>query len=258
MIYWIIFSHTYLNSFFLRHLTLKIILINHPCTYLYSTYNSPLVNIFCFKNPFDYLIEKYANPWKIMKRKCGGRRFTLIFEELRFLAISQSLVSFFLRRKKKTMDNCCHNYVPYVCYVRLTVIYQLFPILRKIFCITVVIVRSQQKEEWQKKRSFRRRKTRSTINRWGNIHESKKNLWNTRTLGAKTFRWSKDLEALVHDPVSDSLKPTLRQKGAPCSVHKSSVSRVKGSAREASINFIVYSLPSNFHASIIRNFCWVY
>lgn len=117
----------------------------------------------------------------------------------------------------------------------------------KIFCITVVILRSQQKEEWQKKRSFRRRKTRSTINRWGNIHESKKNLWNTRTLGAKTFRWSKDLEALVHDPVSDSLKPTLRQKGAPCSVHKSSVSRVKGSAREASINFIVYSLPSNFH-----------
>lgn len=57
-----------------------------------------------------------------MKRKCGGRRFTLIFEELRFLAISQSPVSFFfLRRKKKTMDNCCHNYVPYVCYVRIIV-----------------------------------------------------------------------------------------------------------------------------------------
>lgn len=113
-----------MNSFFLRHLTLKIILINHPCTYLYSSYNSPLVNIFCFKNPFDYLIEKYANPRKIMKRKCGGRRFTLIFEELRFLAISLNKVRylfFFLRRKKKTMDNCCHNYVPYVCYVRITV-----------------------------------------------------------------------------------------------------------------------------------------
>lgn len=110
-----------MNSFFLRHLTLKIILINHPCTYLYSTYNSPLVNIFCFKNPFDYLIEKYANPRKIMKRKCGGRRFTLIFEELRFLAISQSPVSFFFYDVKRKQWIIVVNYVPYVCYVRITV-----------------------------------------------------------------------------------------------------------------------------------------
>lgn len=41
--------------------------------------------------------------------------------------------------------------------------------------------------------------------------------------GAKTFGWSKDVEALVHDPVSDSLKPTLRQKGTSYS-HKSNVS----------------------------------
>lgn len=184
--------------------------------------------------------------------------WTTLHFDIRRTSISRhftkSGIFFFLRRKKKIMDNCCHNYVPYVCYVRITV---------SVSHIAQNILHncrhsSQQKEEWQKKRSFRRRKTRSTINRWGNIHESKKNLWNTRTLGAKTFRWSKDLEALVHDPVSDSLKPTLRQKGAPCSVHKSSVSRVKGSAREASINFIVYSLPSNFHASTIRNLCWVY
>ena len=98
------FFHIYLNSFSTFNSTFNFknnINQSFTCTYLYSSYDSSLVNIFHFKNPFDYLIEKYANPWKIRERKCGGRRFALIFEELRFLAISRSLVSSFLRRKKK-------------------------------------------------------------------------------------------------------------------------------------------------------------
>lgn len=83
-----------------------------------------------------------------MKRKCGGRRFTLIFEELRFLAISQSLVSFFLRRKKKTMDNCCHNYVPYVCYVRITV--SVSHIAQNILQLSSFFARNKKKNDKRK------------------------------------------------------------------------------------------------------------
>lgn len=184
--------------------------------------------------------------------------WTTLHFDIRRTSISRhftkSGIFFFLRRKKKTMDNCCHNYVPYVCYVRIIVSVSHIAqnILHNCRHSSLATKRRMTKEKKfsKKKNSINHKSMRE--------HESKKNLWNTRTLGAKTFRWSKDLEALVHDPVSDSLKPTLRQKGAPCSVHKSSVSRVKGSAREASINFIVYSLPSNFHASTIRNLCWVY
>lgn len=54
-----------------------------------------------------------------MKRKCGGRRFTLIFEELRFLAISQSPVSFFFYDVKRkqwiiVVTIMYHMYVMYV------------------------------------------------------------------------------------------------------------------------------------------------